>query len=707
MTRLVCRSLSAILLAGVMLAGAGPSLFGQLIPKTGWTVKSVDSQETVGENGAATNTFDGSPSTKWVTRWSGSVAPMPHDIQIDMGQYYDLDSFRYLPRQDGCSNGWIDDFEFYTSIDGANWTKVAEGAFDYQGAAFICPGAAQVPERIIGFSPITARFFRLKALSEVRGFDPTAVAELSVTGGPPTSNIPPDSTITGPAGNITISAGQTVNFTGTGSDPNNNTPLTYAWNFGGAPGVDSTEQNPSFQFNAPGQFVITFTVTDSLGLADPTPATRTITVLAGGGNLLPKTGWTLKFVSSQETSGENGAATNGFDSNNSSKWVTKWSGGVAPMPHEIQIDMGQYYDLDGFRYLPRQDNCANGWIKDYAFDVSSDGTNWTPVAQGTFDYEGAAFVCPGAAQISDRIVSFTATTARFFRLRALSEVRNNAFATMAEISVTGGPPSGNQPPNGSITSPSSSVTISVGESVSFTGSGADPDNNTPLTYAWNFGGGAPNSSEQSPTVQFNTPGTFTAALTVTDSLGLADPTPATRSVTVLGAGSNVLPRTGWTLKFVDSQETSGENGAAVNSFDGNNTTKWVTKWSGTVAPMPHEIQIDMNQLYDLDGFRYLPRQDGCANGWIANYAFDVSEDGTNWTPVAQGAFDYQGASIACPGAPQISERAIAFAAIRARYFRLRALSEVHGYPFATAAEINVTGGPPSGNLPPDSTITSP
>src|SRR5262249_52064806 len=66
----------------------------------------------------------------------------------------------------------------------------------------------------------------------------------------------------------------------------------------------------------------------------------------------------------------------------------------------------------------------------------------------------------------------------------------------------------NQPPNGGIDSPVGSVTIYAGQAVNFTGSGLDPDNNVPLSYAWSFGGGATNSTleDPGPTV-FNTPGT--------------------------------------------------------------------------------------------------------------------------------------------------------------------------------------------------------
>jgi len=86
--------------------------------------------------------------------------------------------------------------------------------------------------------------------------------------------------------------------------------------------------------------------------------------------------------------------------------------------------------------------------------------------------------------------------------------------------------------------------------VSFTGTGSDPDNNTPLTFAWNFGGGATNSTVEDPgAVTFATAGTYTVTFTVKDALGLADPTPDTRTVTVnphvSGGGGNVTVYVGY------------------------------------------------------------------------------------------------------------------------------------------------------------------
>jgi hypothetical protein len=41
----------------------------------------VDSEETVAEDGHATNAFDDSPSTQW----QGAQPPPPHEIAIDLG----------------------------------------------------------------------------------------------------------------------------------------------------------------------------------------------------------------------------------------------------------------------------------------------------------------------------------------------------------------------------------------------------------------------------------------------------------------------------------------------------------------------------------------------------------------------------------------------------------------------------------------------
>ncbi len=96
-------------------------------------------------------------------------------------------------------------------------------------------------------------------------------------------NNAPDGAIDAPTEDMTIDVGGSVDFAGTYSDPDGDSPQSFNWTFGPDSGIpDSDQENPGLkQFNNPGSFIVTFTVVDSLGLTDPTPDTRTITVTDG------------------------------------------------------------------------------------------------------------------------------------------------------------------------------------------------------------------------------------------------------------------------------------------------------------------------------------------------------------------------------------------------------------------------------------------
>src|SRR5215831_18210960 len=146
---------------------------------------------------------------------------------------------------------------------------------------------------------------------------------------------------------------------------------------------------------------------------------------------------------------------------------------------------------------------------------------------------------------------------------------------------------------------------------------------------------------------------------------------------------------------VDSQELIGENGAATNAIDGKPATMWVTEWFQRTAPLPHTLVLDLGGQYQVDGFRYLPRQDGSSNGTIAGYQFYVSPDGTTWgTAIAAGTF-----------AADTTEKTVRFTAKAGRYVRLVAVSEINGNPWTSAAELNVFGT--IGILPNVTLATSP
>lgn len=95
---------------------------------------------------------------------------------------------------------------------------------------------------------------------------------------------------------------------------------------------------------------------------------------------------------------------------------------------------------------------------------------------------------------------------------------------------------GDAPPRGTITAPVGDVTIRAGQTVTFTGSATDSDG-TVNAYRWSFLGGTPASSTSATPgpVTFAAPGTFDVMLTVTDDLGVTDPSPPRRRITVLPA----------------------------------------------------------------------------------------------------------------------------------------------------------------------------
>lgn len=97
-------------------------------------------------------------------------------------------------------------------------------------------------------------------------------------------SLPPDGMIDTPAGDVTINAGQSVNFTGTGTDPDGALPLTYRWDFAGGAAESNVEDPGAVTFANAGTFKVEFHVTDATGLSDPTPASVVVTVNAVSGS---------------------------------------------------------------------------------------------------------------------------------------------------------------------------------------------------------------------------------------------------------------------------------------------------------------------------------------------------------------------------------------------------------------------------------------
>jgi hypothetical protein len=352
----------------------------------------------------------------------------------------------------------------------------------------------------------------------------------------------------------------------------------------------------------------------------------------------------------------------------------------APFPHQIQINLNGDYSVSGFRHLPRQDGngqtVPSGRIQDYDFWVSSNGTDWTEVSCGTL---------PNTSAETEVLV--TPQTAHFVRLVAHSNYSPDGFATsIAELNIVT-----DKIPTASIDSPASDTTITVGDTLTFAGSVADPNNNVTFTYSWNFGSasGIADSNAQNPgSFQFNTSGTFTVTFTVTDSLGLTSS--VTRMITVMPSGLTPISHKFWGLQSVDSEELNEilpccPPTPATNAFDDDPSTFWHTEWINSMPPHPHDIRIDLGAVYNIVGFRHLPRQDGLPNGRIGAYKFYVSMNGTDWnqlSPVVTGTLP-----------ETFNETEVRFPATMGEFIWLRADSSIPAGDVTSLAELNVLTSP--------------
>lgn len=283
----------------------------------------------------------------------------------------------------------------------------------------------------------------------------------------------------------------TIQFASLSVVSNNKTK--YAWSFPGGTPSSSSLERPEIAYSTSGNYPVTLAVTDDNGTNSST-IDNFVTVTSPCKDCkIPTTNWSLKSVDSQQATTGNESAASVFDNNPNTLWHTRYNPTNANYPHEIQLNLGDTYNVVGFGYLPRQDGGVNGRIKNYEFYTSVDGISWTLQNSGTW-----------ANDANEKTVAFNSTTARYVKLVAKSEVNGAPWASAAEISVYGTalPPISDFSVN--------LASINEGESVNY----LDASTGKITSWVWSFDGGTPSTSiDKNPIVTYSSAGTYPVSLT--------------------------------------------------------------------------------------------------------------------------------------------------------------------------------------------------
>lgn len=142
--------------------------FGLFVDKRDWSIVSYDSQQ--GGREIATNAIDDDETTIWHTMYNPNTPDCPHELVIDMGHTYRVNSFSYKGRLDG-SNGRVIDYEVYFSNNPKIWGEpAASGSFK---------DVSDVQTVAIN-GKVEARFLRFVAKSVVGNNKYASAAELYI-----------------------------------------------------------------------------------------------------------------------------------------------------------------------------------------------------------------------------------------------------------------------------------------------------------------------------------------------------------------------------------------------------------------------------------------------------------------------------------------------------------------------------------------------
>lgn len=104
------------------------------------------------------------------------------------------------------------------------------------------------------------------------------------------------------------------------------------------------------------------------------------------------------------------------------------------------------------------------------------------------------------------------------------------------------------------------------------------------------------------------------------------PYAAVAELDLLDEADKPLSHDGWSIAGEDSEDVNPQEGPAQNAIDGKAATCWHSRRTGVPANYPHHLIVDLGRMWEISGFRYLPRQgDQVAGGRIKDYQVSLGD----------------------------------------------------------------------------------
>ena len=328
----------------------------------------------------------------------------------------------------------------------------------------------------------------------------------------------------------------TVSFNASASSDSDGDPLTYSWDFGD--GNSGSGVAPVHIYNSEGTYTARLTVNDG-ALSDIATATITVTPPA------PCDGFIV--INSEGFESSSGIWQDGGSDAarvNNSNYATTGSYSMEIRDNSSSSNITTFADdysgfsqlLVQFGYYTRSMDNSN---EDFWLQISTDGgATYTTVEEWNLgdEFQNNTFY-------TDEVFidgPFSANTRIRFRCDASSNADWVYIDDVIISGCSGGSGGGNRPPVAVISANPTSGTVPL--TVNFNGNGSsDPDGDN-LTYSWAFGDGG-TATGISPVHTFNTTGTFTTTLTVSDG---EESSQATQTITVSPANVNNPPSAAFT-----------------------------------------------------------------------------------------------------------------------------------------------------------------